>query len=360
MSAELRLIGVAGNARSAHDGVTLSVAPGEITAILGLPGSGKSALMARLAGTERGRGTIELNNRPVTRIAPHRRGFGTLFQQDALFPGMTLAENIALPLRLRGSRKSDRRRLTDQMLDAFQLAAAAHLLPQNAPPALRRRAMLARAMVANPLVLLLDEPAAEEPPSTRLSLIASLRRIHAVFGTTTLLATSSPADAMAAADRIAVLRLGAVVQHASAEEVFNKPADAAVAALLGESNCLPGTIVDIDEDQATLKLDCGVIVEAEPRDAFQAGDRCLLTIRPERIAIAAANAAGMGDHAIDATVLDVHVMGETCRLRLLIGSGAEIVVSRPAAAGLRGLAPGRRASLAWQPHQAAVFRQTPG
>ena len=338
------------------DGLSLSAGPGLLTAILGPAGSGKSTLLRTLAGFERARGAIMFDGQDIARLPPHRRGFGVVQQPDMLFAHMTLAENIAFPLRLRGLRRADLARLTAEALDLVELAGRGSLMPTEAGPALCQRAMLARAAVFGPRLLLLDEPLSEQDPTSRAASIASLRRLHDLLGMTTLLATRNGADALAVADRVAVLRGGALVQHGTPEEVFDQPRNPYVAALLGEQNRLPGTVEAVDEDIALVRLACGPLVEARLGKTLQAGDPCILVLRPDRIAIASVPAAEMGETAIDATLIEAQFLGDTYRLRLLIGSGAELIVRRPAAAGLRGLAAGRVAAVAWQPHHAAAFR----
>ncbi len=338
------------------DGLNLSAGPGLLTAIVGPAGSSKSVLLRTLAGFERARGAIMLDGQDVARLPPHRRGFGVVSQPDMLFPHLTLAGNVAFPLRLRGLSQVRRARLVAEMMDLVQLTAFAGLMPDQAGPALCQRAMLARAAVFGPRLLLLDEPFSAQDPASRANLIASLRQVHHVLGTTTLLATRHGLDALALADRVAVLRGGALVQHGTPEEVFDRPRNAYVAGLLGEPNRLPGTVEAVDDDIARVRLACGPLVEALLGKTLQPGDACVVVLRPDRIAIAPVPASEMGEAAIGAHLIEAQFLGESYRLRMLIGTGAELVVRRPALAGLRGLAPGQPASVAWQPHQASAFR----
>ena len=339
------------------DGLTLSPAPGKLTVLLGLPGSGKSALIRALAGFARVGGTMTLDGRSIAHLPAWRRGFGVMLQPDALIPHLTLADNVAFGLRQRGVRRASRRAQVEEALHLVQLDGLGERRPDAVTAAQRQRAMLARATVFAPRVLLLDEPACAQDQPGRAALLASLPRIHALLGgATTWLATCSGADALAVADQVAVLRAGAIEQHGPAEEVFHRPRNDYVAALLGEVNRLAGTIVALDDEVATVRLACGPVIEAQPGRALEAGDACVVSLRPDRIAVAAASAAEMGADAVDATLIDAQFQGDSYRLLLLIGSGAQIVVRRPAAAGLRGLTVGGTAALAWQPHHAFAFR----
>ena len=129
-----------------------------------------------------------------------------------------------------------------------------------------------------------------------------------------------------------------------------------MAALLGETNQLAGTIEELDDDVVTVRLACGPVIEARPGRALEPGDPCMVSLRPDRIAVAATSAAEMGVRAVDATLIEAQFQGDSYRLLLVIGSGAQIIVKRPAAAGLRGLNVGGTAALAWQPHHAFAFR----
>jgi|GEM_PF-540902 len=338
------------------DGLNFTPAPGMITAILGAPGAGKSALIRAVAGVERVRGTIVLNAMPIGKIPAARRGFGVVLQPDKLSANRTLADNVAAPLRARGARRPARQVLVPEALALVGLQDLADLRAEAATPAQAQRAMLARAIVFGPRLLLLDEPFSAQPPRERADLILALRHIQSLLGATILVATDVGQDAIAVSQRLAVLRNGAVAQHDATQDLFDHPRNDAVAGLLGEINRLPGRIVEIDDDTARIRLDCGPEVEARPGPTLTPGDPCVLVVRPDRIALALASAADMGGDALDATLIDSQFLGESTRLRLLIGSGAELVVRRPAAAGLRGLAVGGAASVAWQAHHAQAFR----
>ncbi len=339
----------------ALDGLDLSAPSGLLTAVLGPSGSGKSTLLRTLAGFERARGAIQFDGRDIARLSVRQRGFGVVQQQDTLFPHMTLAENVAFPLRMRRLPQAAQARLVAETLELVQLGQLAGSLPAQVGAAERQRALLARATVFSPRLLLLDEPFSDQDPAGRTAMIASLRHIHALLGATTLLATAQGQDALAVADRVAVLRAGALEQHGTPQEVFDRPCNAYVAALLGELNLLPGRVEATEDDIALVRLACGPLVEGLLGRTLQPGDPCLLALRPDRVAIAPARAAEMGEGALDATLIDVQFLGETYRLRLLIGSGVELVVRRPAAAGLRGLSVGQQAAIAWQAHHAAAF-----
>jgi putative spermidine/putrescine transport system ATP-binding protein len=339
------------------DGLSLQAEPGMITAIVAPHGGGKSTLIRILAGFERPQaGQIELDGHNIVRVPAHRRRFGVVQQPDLLFPHLTIAENVAFPLRVRGTAPTGHAKLVATTLEQLQLSHAADLRPRDVSPADAQRALLARASVFAPRVLLLDEPFTEQDHAGRMAMIDTLRRMHALLGCTTLVATSHGAEALAFADRLAILRHGVLDQYGPPAELFDRPRNAYVAGLLGETNCLPATVEKVDDDIAILRLECGPVVEALRGRGLHPGDACLLNVRPDRIALAAVSAANMGEGAIDAAVLETQFFGDSYRLRLLIGSGAEIIVRRPAASSLRNLEAGDAAAIAWQSHHALAFR----
>jgi putative spermidine/putrescine transport system ATP-binding protein len=348
-------------ARGELDGLDLDPEPGLLTAVLGPRGSGKSALIRAAAGVQAMRGRVELDGVNLSRTAPHQRLFGVVLQPDVLFPHLRLSENVDFPLRMRRTPSDGRARLVAEALEAMQLGHLASRYPAEVSEAERQRAILARAVVASPRVLLLDEPLGAQDPAMRAWILASLRRLHLLMeGTTTLLATSSRSDALAVADRVAVLRRGVVAQYGTPEELYERPVDAFVAAQLGETNALPGRVVELADDLARVRLDCGPMVDVRMGPGLAERAPCMVVLRPDRIAIAPVRAAEMGEGAIDATLIDTQYQGETNRLRMLIGSGAEIVVRRPSTVGLRGLSVGATVAIAWQPHQAWAFSSEGG
>ncbi len=340
----------AGGGAGRLHGVDWVPVPGALNVVLGAEGAGKSALLRAIAGMDRTLGSITLDGAP-----PNSHAIGAMLRGDVLAANLTLAENVAAPLRHARLKAESCRRLVAEALDLMDLSGLAELRPDRATPAQRQRALLARAIVAAPRLLLLDEPFAAQDPAARAALIAGVRRVHTLLGATTVLATGESADAMAAADALAILQDGRIVQHGPLEEVFERPGCERTAALLGEINRLPGRVGEIDDDLATVRLDCGPTVQARAGTGLQEGDACVVTLRPDRIAAVAATAAELGADALDAILIEARFVGDSYRLRFLIGTGAAIVAKRPAVAGLRGLIVGQTAALAWQAHQATAF-----
>lgn len=352
----LCLAGVSARAGGLTD-ISLEVAAGALLALIGPARAGKSALIGLLSGRlRRYTGDVALAGTSLRRLPIHRRGFGLVQQNDALFPTLSLAENIAYPLRLRGVPRRDRKRLVQGALDSVQLEDAGRL-PHHASAAERQRAAIARATVFGPRLLLLDEPLSDQPAEARASLLACLRRLHLMLGTTTVLATRVAADALALADRGAVLNSGRLEQVGPPATIYDAPASMAAALASGEINLLPGRVNAIDaEGVASIGLECGPAVEAQAAPDLRPRDRCMFAVRPERVAVAPIRAADMGGDALDATLIEVLQLGEQIRLRLLVGTGAALVVKRPTAAGTRGMTVGTTVAIAWQPGHARGFK----
>jgi putative spermidine/putrescine transport system ATP-binding protein len=338
------------------DQLSFTAPPGSLVALAGPRGAGKTALMRILAGFDQAHeGTVSLDGEVLGRMPAHKRGFGVVQQPDRLFPTLSLAENVALPLRLRGMRRAARLALARETLELIQIEAPADTAARDAGDEDRQRCLLARAAVFAPKLMLLDEPFPHAPEASRLGMVAALGRIHQLLGATIVLATRSLRDALPICDQVVVLREGRLEQADSPQVVFNRPATAFVASLTGETNRLAATMRSREDDIATLQLACGPTVEAHITVHLPAGAACVFVLRPEHIAVAPVPAAEMGEGALDATLIEAQFWGDFYRLRLLIGSGAELVVRRPAIAGLRGLTPGRPCAVAWQSHHAMAF-----
>jgi putative spermidine/putrescine transport system ATP-binding protein len=320
-----------------------------------------------LAGFETpDRGDILLEGRPIGRTPAWRRGIGVVFQNYALFPHMTAEENVAFPLRARGLSRSAIRPRVARALDLVRLSRDADRRPARLSGGQQQRVALARALVFDPKLVLLDEPLAALDRPLREEMQHELRRLHRNLGVSIIHVTHDQAEALALSDRIAVLQQGRLRQLGSPRDLYETPASAFVARFMGESNSLHGRLREMVEDGiAAIVLESGLVVEAAVAEAVAPGERCIVAIRPERIAVAAVAAADMGEGALPATVREVAYGGDHLRLSLILGEpgagvpgapATEIIVKRPAGAPLVGLAPGQRAAIAWQPDHARVLR----
>ena len=227
----------------AVDGVTLDIAPGEFFAMLGPSGSGKTTLLKVLAGFEPvSQGRILLDGRDITRVPPEKRNFGLVFQGYALFPHMTVHDNIAYPLRVRRRPRAEIEDRVAALLKLVQLEPFARRKPQALSGGQQQRVALARALVFKPDLLLLDEPMSALDKKLRHDLQEELRAIHSTLGTTFINVTHDQEEAMHMSDRIAVMNQGRVVQYDTAHALYRRPASRFVAEFVGKSNVFAGRI----------------------------------------------------------------------------------------------------------------------
>ncbi|HEV7264345.1 MAG TPA: ABC transporter ATP-binding protein [Falsiroseomonas sp.] len=337
---------------AALDRLDLDVARGELLTLLGPSGSGKTTTLMLLAGFEMpDAGRILLEGRDIARLPPHRRGIGVVFQSYALFPHMTVAENIGFPLEARRIPRAERARRVARALDMVRLPDLAERRPAQLSGGQQQRVALARAMVFEPPVVLLDEPLGALDKALREEMQHEIRTLHRRLGLTMLYVTHDQSEALTLSDRIAVLAGGRLRQVATPRALYDEPEDAFVAGFVGENNRLPATLLHATREAALLRLDGGAQVRAKLAGAAQPGARCVVTVRPERVALPAPAPAD----ALSARLAEALFQGDHIRLRLALPGGAEIVARRPVGEALPP--PGSEVALAWAPGDARAFAE---
>ncbi len=336
-------------------GLDLQVAPGETLVLLGPAGAGKTEVLHLLAGFARpAGGEVLLDGRPASGLPPHRRGLGLVLRDDGPLAHLTVAGTIGFAVAASGEAAGGG--AAGAIMQALGLTGLGDRRTRDLSPAQRVRTAFARALAARPRLLLLDEPFAGLDALARDALLDDLLPVLAGTGAACVLATCDAALALALGDRAAVLDGGALLQSGPVQHLYDAPATARVARLLGETNCLPGTVESVDDDIALVRLDCGLTVEATAI-AAEPGGACLVFVRPERIAVAAGTATEMGEGALPAKVTALAWRGDHVRLTLALGTEApaSLVVTRPAGVPLAGLAAGQTAAIAWQVRHARVL-----
>jgi putative spermidine/putrescine transport system ATP-binding protein len=338
----------------------LDIAQGEILVLLGPSGSGKTTTLMLLAGFEApSAGRILLQDRDIARLPPHRRGIGVVFQSYALFPHMSVAENIAFPLEARGVPQHERAARVARALDSVRLAGLGERRPAQLSGGQQQRVALARAMVFEPPIVLLDEPLGALDKALREEMQHELRALHRRLGLTMLYVTHDQAEALTLADRIAVFEAGRLRQVASPRELYDRPADAFVSGFVGENNRLAGTIVSTQDGLVRVRLAGGAEVEALAGDCGGDGSSCIVMVRPERIAVAPVSAVDLGaEGVLSARMTESLFQGDHVRLRLSLPGGDEIIAKRPLGGGAFPQ-PGEDAALAWSVDAARAFRPAP-
>ena len=312
-------------------GFNLDVARGEFVTLLGPSGSGKTTLLLLLAGFESVTGgEIMMNGTPITRVPPYRRNIGMVFQNYALFPHMTVAENLAYPLKVRKvSRAAAARRVTEY-LELVELGGFGDRRPAQLSGGQRQRVALARALIFEPALVLMDEPLGALDRKLREQMQYEISRLHRALGFTVLYVTHDQTEALTMSDRIAVFNAGVVQQCAAPATLYERPANAFVADFIGENNLIPGTISTAGGNTVKVRLAAGETVTARHGDTTDRAGACIVSVRPEKISIADSGGTGAPDGAphnrIRATFMVKHYVGDFARYYYELPGGTEITV----------------------------------
>ena len=269
----------------ALDNVSLLIEPGELFFLLGPSGCGKTTLLRTLAGFyQPDAGTVKIGDRDVTRLPPHVRDTGMVFQSYALWPHMTLAENVAFGLEMRGVPRAEIRSRVAEALKLVHMADRADARPNQLSGGQQQRVALARAIVIHPQCLLLDEPLSNLDAKLRLEMRSEIRRICKDAGLTAVYVTHDQKEALSIADRLAVMRAGKLEQVGAPSEVYRAPANAFVAGFIGEGNFMDATLLADEGKWLRLDTPLGVVLAAPPRGRdFARGEKLTLCVRPESI-----------------------------------------------------------------------------
>ncbi|MFO1201610.1 MAG: ABC transporter ATP-binding protein [Tabrizicola sp.] len=306
-----------------HD-LNLTVDSGSLTALLGPSGSGKTTTMKLIAGLlAPDAGEIALDDQPITRLPPERRGIAMVFQNPLLFPHLTVAQNVGFGLRMRGLSPAEIATRSAEMLDRVRLTGLGQRRPAQLSGGQQQRAALARALILRPKVLLLDEPLSNLDPALRDEMRGLIRDLQRETGITTLVVTHDQAEAVALSDRIALLLNGRIAQHDRPEVFYRRPATEAVARFFGGVNFIPGTARG---GQFQSALGALTLPPCAP------DGESLLTIRPEAVRLAP------GDNSRSARVGQVTFLGTQTRVELSVAGLALQALAPPDAA--RSLRPG--------------------
>ena len=320
------------NVQKSYDGETLvvknlnlDIAKGEFLTLLGPSGSGKTTSLMMLAGFEPAtHGEIFLNGKPINDVPPHKRGIGMVFQNYALFPHMTVAENLAFPLIVRKMAKADIEAKVRRALEMVKLNGFESRKPGQLSGGQQQRVAVARALVFDPELVLMDEPLGALDKQLREQMQFEIKHIHENLGVTVVYVTHDQTEALTMSDRIAVFNDGVIQQLSSAEDLYDKPANSFVAQFIGENNRLSGVITKIAGEICTVKLDSGQDVKALKVVGGGVGTRSTLSLRPERIELNPG--AKNYDNVLNAKVQETVFIGDHVRIRLEVAGNDDFVV----------------------------------
>jgi putative spermidine/putrescine transport system ATP-binding protein len=332
---ELRDLHRSFGAHRALDGIEIALGEGEFLSLLGPSGCGKTTALRLVAGFDRpDSGSIVVDGRDVTNVAPNKRDMGMVFQAYSLFPNMTARQNVEYGLKIRGKDKTARRKRVQELLELVGLGHAADRYPHQLSGGMQQRVALARALAIEPRVLLLDEPLSALDAKVRVQLREEIRRIQLELGITTLYVTHDQEEALSVSDHVAVMYAGRIEQMGSPAEMYSAPATPFVAEFIGTMNRLEGTVVDggVDYGGTTLKVDAA-------RDR-KAGERVLVLVRPESVEVGQTNGAAAEPNTLVGDVVTQTFLGPVTRLKI-IGDNVDVIADVPTQKAL-GLPVGTR------------------
>ena len=305
----------------------LAIRRGEFLTLLGPSGSGKTTALMMLAGFESPTaGEILLDGKPITRTPPHKRNFGMVFQNYALFPHLTVGANVAYPLSVRGASKAVQAEKVARALAMVRLEGMAERYPSQLSGGQQQRVALARALVFEPQLVLMDEPLGALDKQLREHMQVELKELHRQLGLTFVYVTHDQSEALTMSDRVAVFNDGAIQQIDRVDRLYETPANRFVAGFVGDSTTLEGVVVGSTGAGCIVGLPNGVRVSGVNVNGAQPGERVLCGIRPERIEL-----TGVLNQAntFEATVADIIYFGDHLRLRCNVPQQEDAMVKLP-------------------------------
>ena len=308
-------------------GLQLDIAEGEFVTMLGPSGSGKTTCLMMLAGFETPtHGEIYLDGNPISNIPPHKRGIGMVFQNYALFPHMTVYENLAFPLRVRNIPKDEADKKIDKALSMVSLQGFESRMPMQLSGGQQQRVAVARSLVFDPQVVLMDEPLGALDKNLRESMQYEIKHIHESIGVTVVYVTHDQTEALTMSSRIAVFNDGKVQQLSSPDELYERPVNSFVAEFIGENNTFRGTVSDISGDTCKVKLNNGTEILANPISVKVKGERTTVSLRPERALI---NPKDKMDNNHKGKIQEVIYHGDHTRVRISLLGNDQFILKIP-------------------------------
>lgn len=346
-----------GKARVVAD-LDLDIHQGEFLTLLGPSGSGKTTTLMMLAGFEQpNHGTIELDGSSIVGVPAYQRNIGMVFQNYALFPHMTVAQNLAFPLRMRGIAKAERERRVSDILDMVRLPEVADRRPVQLSGGQQQRIALARALIFEPQLVLMDEPLGALDKQLREQMQLEIRSLHERLGITVVYVTHDQSEALTMSDRVAVFAHGRIQQIAPPDDIYEHPANAFVADFVGDNNRLSGVVRSRDGEE--YEVDCnGLVLQAVAKSEHGIGDEVLVVFRPEN---------GVINHPIppapnrfDVKITERIYLGDHLRLRCQLTNGDLITVKISNKSHLSTCRTGSAISLYWSGMDCYVLPQPAG
>jgi len=326
--------------------LNLDIARGEFLTMLGPSGSGKTTCLMMLAGFETAtNGEIHLDGREINNVAPHKRDIGMVFQNYALFPHMTVAENLAFPLSVRRMGKAEIAERVKKALDMVQLGAMGNRRPAQLSGGQQQRVALARALVFEPRLVLMDEPLGALDKQLRETMQYEIKHIHENLQVTVVYVTHDQSEALTMSDRVAVFNDGVVQQLAPPPMLYEKPDNAFVAQFIGENNRFVGTVKEAVNGHCTVEVD-GRPIQALAVNISGVGTKSTLSLRPERVVVDPDESRF--PNVFDARVLELIYLGDHIRARMAVCGTEQFIVKVPNASDHPTLERGHEVRVGWQ------------
>jgi len=313
----------------AVDNISLTIEQGEFLTLLGPSGSGKTTTLNMIAGFEiPSRGEILLENEDITTVAPNNRGIGMVFQNYALFPHMTVADNIAFPLKMRKIPSAEIRQSIREALKLVKLPGFEGRYPHQLSGGQQQRIALARALVFKPKILLMDEPLGALDKKLRDHMRLEIRHLHESLNITVIYVTHDQEEALTMSNRIAIMNEGKIIQLDTPPQLYESPANLFVAGFIGESNFLEGRVAETEADRTAIVSREGLKVWVNKLDHLDSGEEIAVAIRPEKIQILS-NAADASSDIINrfsGRIEEIVYVGEARIYRVSLAAGVNVEV----------------------------------
>lgn len=348
------------NVQKSYDGNTLvvkgfnlDIKKGEFVTMLGPSGSGKTTCLMMLAGFESPTsGDIIIDGSEVNRIAPHKRNIGMMFQNYALFPHMTVAENLAYPLQIRKMSKSVIEEKVRKALDMVELSDFENRRPRQLSGGQQQRVALARALVFEPSLVLMDEPLGALDKHLREQMQYEIKHIHQRTGVTVVYVTHDQTEALTMSDRIAVFNHGVVQQLDTPQTLYERPSNSFVANFIGETNSLFGELSRYNGDQCVVKVD-GQEITSTAVTIAEVGAKVMISVRPERVFLNPE--ANQCDNVVSGKVEERIYHGDHIRLRVSALQQDDFILKVPNSETHAGLSEGEKVQLGWSSNDARAL-----
>jgi putative spermidine/putrescine transport system ATP-binding protein len=326
-------------------GLNLDIEEGEFVTMLGPSGSGKTTCLMMLAGFETAtNGEIYLDNKGISNIPPDKRGIGMVFQNYALFPHMTVYENLAFPLRVRKIPKDEADKKIDKALSMVSLQGFESRMPMQLSGGQQQRVAVARSLVFDPQLVLMDEPLGALDKNLRESMQYEIKHIHESIGVTVVYVTHDQTEALTMSNRIAVFNDGKVQQLSRPDELYEAPENSFVAGFIGENNIFNGTVSEFDSDNCKVKLENGAEVLANPISVKAKGDKTTISLRPERALI---NPKDKMDNNHKGKIKEVIYHGDHTRVRIDVLGNDQFILKIPNSTSNLDIKLGNQINVGW-------------